>query len=152
ERLGPQVLPDEERGGRVRLEGVGGVLDVVVGDQTTDVAVDVSERRQHLVLVELDRDVVAVSVLGDEHQGEDADGAVLDPIAERGRDLAVELVAGKSDDEVLDGSNTHDVILLLIVMIVVVTGRLAVRAARRARTRPSTRGTTGCDRRRTAPP
>ena len=63
--------------------------------------------RQLLVLVELDRDDVAVGVLGDEHQVEEADRAALDQLGELGSDLAVELVAGEPDDDVLDRSDRH---------------------------------------------
>ena len=50
---------------------------------------------------------VAVGVLGDEDEVEDADRAALDQLAELGGDLAVELVAGEPDDDVLDRTDRH---------------------------------------------
>ena len=50
---------------------------------------------------------VAVGVLGDEHEVEDPDRAALDQLAELRGDLAVELVAGEPDDDVLDRTDRH---------------------------------------------
>ena len=63
-------------------------------------------------VLDLHRCRVAVGVLGDEGEVQDPDRAGVDQLAKRGRDLARELVAGKADDGVLDGSGTHSPVLL----------------------------------------
>ena len=50
---------------------------------------------------------VAVGVLRDEDEIEDPDRAALDELAELRGDLAVELVAGEPDDDVLDRTDRH---------------------------------------------
>ncbi len=107
ELRGPEVFPDQEGGGGTGLEGLGGMLDVLGREQAAGVAGGVGEGGELVELVELERQDVAVVVLGDEHQVEHADDLVVDEVDERGSDLAGEVVAGEGDDDVLDRPDGH---------------------------------------------
>ena len=67
------------------------------------------ERLHHLGarVLELRADDVAVDVLHHEREVQHADRVGVDQVPQRRRDLSVELVAGKRDDQVFDRSDTH---------------------------------------------
>ena len=98
------------RGRRVRVERVADVLEVVVVEQAAPLDRQAVEGLHDLRpgVLELRADDVPIGVLEDEREVEDADGPRVDEVAQRGRDLAVELVAREGNDQVFDRSDSHD--------------------------------------------
>ncbi len=113
---GPDVLPDEERGGGVRLELLGCRLEVLFREEPAGLHAEVLEALAD-VLVELDElegGHVAVLVLADEGDVHEADRPRVDQVGKRGRDLAPELVAWEGNDQILDGSDLRHLSLLAL--------------------------------------
>src|SRR5262245_3707340 len=106
----PDVLEDEQPRGRVGLESLRRQGDVLfVQERRVDVC-DVGHRGSLVVgieLAELSGRHIALLVLEDEDEVEDADGLVFDELGQRRDDLALELVTWERNDEVLDRTNAH---------------------------------------------
>jgi hypothetical protein len=107
ERRRPKVLPDEQGGRRVPFELGRGVFDVFLADQPANLAVERIEQGDVSVILELHGANVSFGILRDEHEIQDADRAALDELAELRSDLAVELVAGEPDNDLLDQAERH---------------------------------------------
>src|SRR5207244_2137597 len=74
---------------------------------------ELHERVRFTMLLELDRGNLAGFVLRDEDEVENPDRSARGELGEGRSDLAGELAAGKSKDEVFHGSNGHAALLLI---------------------------------------
>ena len=72
---------------------------------------------ERVEVVDLEADDRAVDVLADEDEVEDPDGPRLDQGDQLGGDLAVELVAGESHDDVFDWSCRHVLLVLTFRLV-----------------------------------
>ena len=91
--------------------------DVVLVEEAVDLHAEILQPRTHLGVDvrQLERDDVAIRILADEGEIDDADRSCLDEVRERRGDLAAELVAGKREDRVIDRSDFLHVSLLCCV-------------------------------------
>ena len=88
-----QVSSHTSRAAGNGLEGLGGVLDVVLVEQPADLSLEGGVGSQLLELVEFERFDRAVGVLHDEDEVDDADRLAVDELGQGGYDLAREVVA-----------------------------------------------------------
>ena len=110
----PDVLPDEQGGGRIGLKRVPHRADVVLVQEAVDLHAEILQSRAHLgiELGQLESDDVAVLGLADEGQVDDANRPGFHQVGDRGCDLAAELVAGKREDREVDRSDLFHASLL----------------------------------------
>src|SRR3954453_9865926 len=106
ERGRPAVLPDEHGRGRPPLEGLAGVLEVLVGQDAGGSAL---ERPEGVVLADVERDDVAGLVLRDERDVEHADDAAVDEVDDVVGHAGRRHVLGPLEDHVVDRSHLGDV-------------------------------------------
>src|SRR5262249_28716991 len=111
--LRPDVLPDEQRGGGVRLELLRGGLEVFLVQQPAVHAAELRERRADIgvEIARLERGHVAVRILDHECEIDDVDRPVINQLLQRRDDLTLELVPGERHDHVLHGTNAHPLLL-----------------------------------------
>jgi len=106
----PGVFPHEQRCRRVGLKLRSDECDVVFIEQAFDLRGNIKEGRRQFVrfAVKLNKGDVALGILDHEHEIDDRDDTKIDQPLDFRSNLALEVIAGKFNDEVLNRANCHN--------------------------------------------